>query len=80
MRSKFFYYSNLELKWLQGISPARVHLVRYYGLYSPRTKGILKDMPNIVSLAPEGFSSCLLLLSAFIGIIIGLSIHALLGK
>ena len=40
----------------QHIPPARVHLVRYYGLYSSRTKGIWEDIPNVVRLAPEGFS------------------------
>jgi hypothetical protein len=36
--------------------PVKVHLIRYYGLYSSRTKGIWSDMPDIVRLAPEGFS------------------------
>ena len=31
----------------QHIPPAKVHLVRYYGLYSSRTKGIWNNMPNI---------------------------------
>ncbi|MCK4798613.1 MAG: transposase [Spirochaetes bacterium] len=40
----------------QHIPPARVHLVRYYGLYSSRGRGIWKDMPYVVRLAPEGWS------------------------
>ena len=40
----------------QHIPPARVHLVRYYGLYSSRSRGVLKDMPYIVRLVPEGWS------------------------
>ncbi len=38
------------------IPPARVHLVRYYGLYSSRTRGVWMDMPYIVRLAPEGWA------------------------
>ena len=37
------------------IPPARVHLVRYYGLYSSRSRGIWKNMPYVVRLAPEGW-------------------------
>ncbi len=37
------------------IPPARVHLVRYYGLYSSRGRGIWKNTPYIVRLAPEGW-------------------------
>jgi hypothetical protein len=37
------------------IPPARVHLVRYYGLYSSRSRGIWKDMPYIFRLTPEGW-------------------------
>ncbi len=39
----------------QHIPPARVHLVRYYGLYSSRSRGIWKDIPYIVRLVPEGW-------------------------
>ena len=35
------------------IPPAKVHLVRYYGLYSSRTKGVWNNMPDIVRLAQE---------------------------
>ncbi len=38
------------------IPPARVHLVRYYGLYSSRGRGLWKNMPYVVRLAPEGWS------------------------
>jgi hypothetical protein len=41
----------------QHIPPAKVHLVRYYGLYSSRTKGIWEDIPNIVRLAPAACAS-----------------------
>jgi hypothetical protein len=37
------------------IPPARIHLVRYYGLYSSRGRGIWKNMPYVVRLAPEGW-------------------------
>ncbi len=37
------------------IPPARVHLVRYYGLYSSRTKGVWNTESYIVRLAPEGW-------------------------
>ena len=37
------------------LGPAKVHLVRYYGLYSSRTKGVWKDASYIVRLAPEGW-------------------------
>ncbi len=40
---------------VQHIPPARVHLVRYYGLYSSRSRGVWKDMPYVVHLAPEGW-------------------------
>jgi hypothetical protein len=40
----------------QHIPPSKVHFVRYYGLYSSRTKGIWKDMPDIVRFAPEGWT------------------------
>ncbi len=36
------------------LGPARVHLVRYYGLYSSRNRGIWNDASYIVRLAPEG--------------------------
>ena len=38
------------------IPPARIHLVRYYGLYSSRSRGVWKDIPYIVRLAPEDWS------------------------
>ncbi len=39
----------------QHIPLARVHLVRYYGLYSSRTKGVWKTESYIVRLTPEGW-------------------------
>ena len=39
----------------QHIPPARVHLVRYYGLYSSRSRGIWKDMSYVIRLAPDGW-------------------------
>ncbi len=39
----------------QHIPPARVHLVRYYGLYSSRSRGVWKNMSYVVRLAPEGW-------------------------
>jgi hypothetical protein len=40
----------------QHIPPAKVHLVRYYGLYSSRSRGIWKNMSCIIQLAPVGWS------------------------
>ncbi len=39
----------------QHIPQARVHLVRYYGLYSSCTKGVWKTASYIVRLAPKGW-------------------------
>ncbi len=39
----------------QHIPLARVHLVRYYGSYSSRTKGVWKTESYIVRLTPEGW-------------------------
>ena len=38
---------------IQHIPPARLHYIRYYGLYSSRTRSRWKDIPHIVNLAPE---------------------------
>ena len=40
---------------VRHIPPARVHLVRYYGLYSSRSRGVWKDITYIVRHAPEGW-------------------------
>ncbi|MBA7637059.1 hypothetical protein ES703_44691 [subsurface metagenome] len=38
---------------VQHIPPARLHYIRYYGLYSSRSRGKWKDMPYVLRLAPE---------------------------
>ena len=40
---------------VQHIPPARLHYIRYYGLYSSRSRGKWKDLPYVLRLAPEGW-------------------------
>ena len=52
---KVYAASDFIAALTKHIPPAKVHLVRYYDLYSSRSRGVLKDMPYIVRLAPEGW-------------------------
>ena len=52
---KVYNASDFIAALTQHIPPARVHLVRYYGLYSSRTKGIWNTASYIARLAPEGW-------------------------
>ncbi len=52
---KVYAASDFIAALTQHIPPARVHLVRYYGLYSSRTKGVWNTASYIVRLAPEGW-------------------------
>jgi hypothetical protein len=51
---KVYTASDFIAALTQHIPSAKVHLIRYYGLYSSRTKGVWKDIPNVMRLAPEG--------------------------
>ncbi len=57
-RENFKVYTALDFiaALARNIPPARVHLVRFYGLYSSRSRGLWKNMPFIIRLAPEGWS------------------------
>ena len=65
LHTKYNDYFKENLKLIQAeefialltkhIPPARLHYIRYYGLYSSRTRGRWKDIPHIVNLAPEGW-------------------------
>jgi len=37
----------------QHITPRRIHYIRYYGLYSSRSRGNWKNTPHVVRLSPE---------------------------
>ena len=52
---KVYTASDFIAALTQHIPPAKVHLVRYYGLYSSRTKGVWKTSSFIVRLAPKGW-------------------------
>jgi len=52
---KIYAASDFIAALTKHIPPAKVHLVRYYGLYSSRSRGIWKDIPYIVRLVPEGW-------------------------
>ncbi len=52
---KVYAASDFIAALTKHIPPARVHLVRYYGLYSSRGRGIWKNMTYVVCLAPEGW-------------------------
>jgi len=52
---KVYTASDFIAALTQHIPQARVHLVRYYGLYSSRSRGVWKNMPFVVRLAPEGW-------------------------
>jgi len=67
MHTKYNEYLKENLKLLkaeefiaslvQHIPPAKLHYVRYYGLYSSRSRGKWKDMPYVLRLAPEGWNA-----------------------
>lgn len=42
---------------VQQIPPSRLHYVRYYGLYSSRSRSKWKDMPHVLRLAPSGWNT-----------------------
>jgi hypothetical protein len=52
---KVFTGEDFLAELTQHIPPARVRLIRYYGLYSSKSRGKWKDWDHIVKLAPDGW-------------------------
>jgi hypothetical protein len=52
---KVFTAEDFIAELTQHIPPARVRLIRHYGLYSSKSRGKWKDWLHIVKLAPDGW-------------------------
>jgi hypothetical protein len=52
---KVFKAEDFLAELTQHIPPARVRLIRYYGLYSSKSRGKWKECDYIVTLAPDGW-------------------------
>jgi hypothetical protein len=52
---KVFEAEDFLAELSRHIPPARVRLIRYYGLYSSKSRGKWKECPHVVSFAPDGW-------------------------